>query len=364
MSGKFAIRVIVICSLYAVLYFAYHHFSLGGSFSLSGINWPALVYIICISNLAGFAGSWLLRGLKQTLNVRVNRAFHFIIIAAASTGWIIGMTAMGGGGYKTLFMQGLNLFEIRETYPGIMAQGLVIGIFTAIVFVVFDHSLGTYKRLKTSQLAARQILTEQLNLRFETLRNQISPHFLFNSLNTISSLIYRDTKGAEKFIRSLAGVYRSVMENYEHPVIPLARELDLVERYSYLMQVRFENAFSLEIQSPENPDKYCLPPLSIQMLVENAIKHNRLSQETPLQVRVYTDGDTLVVKNNYIGNPGHVKIGKDLYQKPDKGTPQGVGLQNIRRRYALLSLEPVTIERDRDFTVTLPLIPSDEGSPV
>jgi LytS/YehU family sensor histidine kinase len=208
------------------------------------------------------------------------------------------------------------------------------------------------------------MITQQLNLRFETLRNQISPHFLFNSLNTISSLIYRDINGAEKFIRNLAGVYHSVMENYEHPLIPLDRELDLVERYCYLMQVRFENAFSLEITYPDNPETYCLPPLSIQMLVENAIKHNRLSQENPLRVRVFTDGNALVVKNNYIGNPGHVRIGNDLYQKPDKGRPQGVGLQNIQRRYALFCPEPVTITRDQDFTVTLPLIPTDAGSHV
>ena len=169
---------------------------------------------------------------------------------------------------------------------------------------------------------------------------------------------------AEKFIRNLAGVYHSVLENYEHPVIPLSREFDLVERYSYLMQVRFEHAFSLEIQSPDNPEKYCLPPLSLQMLVENAIKHNRLSQETPLRVRVYAEGNTLVVKNNYIGNPGHVRIGKDLYQKPDKGRPQALGLENIQRRYALLSPEPVSVTRDQDFTVTLPLIPADEESPI
>ena len=362
MNGKFAIRVIILSSLYAILYFAYHHYSHGGAFSIPGINWLALGYIFCFTNLAGLAGSRILLGLKKGLDNRVNPGFHFLTIAAASMGWIILMTVLGGLAYKTIFLQGISLGELRETFPGLVAQLLVIGIFTAILFTVFDHSLGSYYRLQKSQLAARKMMTQQLNLRFETLRNQISPHFLFNSLNTISSLIYRDVALAEKFIRNLAGVYHSVLENYELPVIPLQRELDLVERYSYLMQVRFEYAFSLEIRTPDNPERYCLPPLSIQMLVENAIKHNRLSQETPLRVQVFADGNSLVVKNNYIGNPGHVVIGKDLYQKPDRGTPQGVGLQNIQRRYELLSPQPVTITKDQDFTVKLPLIPANEGN--
>jgi LytS/YehU family sensor histidine kinase len=241
---------------------------------------------------------------------------------------------------------------------------MVIGILTAIVFAVLDHSLGSYRQLQKRQLAMKQMMTQQLNLRFETLRNQISPHFLFNSLNTISSLVYRDVNLAEKFIRNLGGVYFSVMENYEHPVISLDRELALVEHYSYLMQVRFENAFHLDIQSPDNPENYYVPPLSIQMLVENAIKHNRLSQENPLRVRVSVEGDSLVVRNNYIGNPVHIRIGKDLYQKPDKGMPNGVGLENIQNRYKLLVDKPITITKNEEFAVTLPLIPKDEAEAV
>jgi sensor histidine kinase YesM len=361
MSGRFAIRVIIICSLYAILYFAYNYFSLTGSINLQEIGWLAVIYIICYINLAGLSGGWLLSGLKSTLDTRAKAAYRFMIIGSAGVSWIILMSALCGWIYKILFLQNISLNEIREIYPETIAQGLVIGIFTAIVFAVLDHSLDSYNRLQKSQLAARQLMTQQLNLRFETLRNQISPHFLFNSLNTISSLVYRDIDLAEKFIRNLAGVYHSVLKNYEHSVISLDMELALVEHYSYLMQVRFENAFYLDIQSPDDPEKYCVPPLSIQMLVENAIKHNQLSQETPLRVRVYADGDTLVVKNNYIGNPGHVKIGEDLYQKPDKGRPQGVGLQNIQNRYKLLMDRPITITRDTDFIVTLPLIPTDEA---
>jgi len=362
MTGRFAIRVIIISSLYASLYFAYNQFSLTGSFSLREIDGLAVIFLLGYINFAGLAGAWFLSGLKSTLDINIKTPYHFMIIGSAGVSWIILMSALCGWIYKVLFLENMSLNEIRENYPGFITQGLVIGILTAIVFAVLDHSLGSYKRFQKSQLAAKQMMTQQLNLRFETLRNQISPHFLFNSLNTISSLIYRDINLAEKFIRNLASVYHSVLKNYEQPVISLDRELAMVEHYSYLMQVRFENAFYLDILSPDNPEKYFVPPLSIQMLVENAIKHNRLSQETPLKVRVFTEGDTLVVTNNYIGNPGHVRIGKDLYQKPDNGRPQGVGLQNIQNRYKLLMDKPITITKDEDFTVNMPLITADEAT--
>lgn len=321
-------------------------------------------YMICFINFAGLSGSWLLSRLKSTLNINKKLPYHFMIIGSAGVSWIILMSVLCGYLYKYQFLQNISLNEIRETYPGFIAQGLVIGILTAIIFAVLDFSLGSYNRLQNSQLATKQMMTQQLNLRFETLRNQISPHFLFNSLNTISSLVYRDTNMAEKFIRNLANVYHSVMKNYEQPLISLDMELAMVEHYSYLMQVRFENAFYLEILSPDNPEMYYVPPLSIQMLVENAIKHNRLSQETPLFVRVFTEGDCLVVKNNFIGNSAHVKIGMDLYQKPDRGKTQGVGLQNIQNRYRLLIDTPITITKDEDFTVCLPLITADEATVV
>lgn len=361
MSGRFAIRVIIICSLYAILYYAYNHFSLAGSFSFLEIDWVVFTYLICFINFAGITGSWLLFRFRSGTDSHKRTPNHFMIIGAVSVSWIILMSALCGWLFKYQFLQNITVNEIRETYPGFIAQGLVIGILSAIVFAVVDHSLGSYNRLRNSQLEVQQMKTQQLNLRFETLRNQISPHFLFNSLNTISSLIYRDTCLAEKFIRNLASVYHSVLENYEHPVISLERELALVEHYSYLMQVRFEDAFSLDILSPDNPEKYCVPPLSLQMLVENAIKHNQLSQETPLRVRVFAEGDTLVVTNNFIGNPVHVRIGKDLYQKPDKGRPQGVGLRNIQNRYRLIKDTPITITKDEDFTVRLPLITMDEA---
>jgi len=210
MTRRFAIRVFIICSLYAILYFAYNHFSLTASLSFLEIDWVTFSYLFCFINFAGLSGSWLLSRLKSTLSITIKVSYHFMIIGSAGVIWIILMSVLCGCMYKYLFLQNISLNEIRQTYPGFIAQGLVIGVLTAIVFAVLDHSLGSYNRLQNSQLVVKQMITQQLNLRFETLRNQISSHFLFNSLNTISSLIYRDTKLADKFIRNLAGVYQSL----------------------------------------------------------------------------------------------------------------------------------------------------------
>jgi LytS/YehU family sensor histidine kinase len=180
-------------------------------------------------------------------------------------------------------------------------------------------------------------------------------------LNTISSLIYRDLQKAERFIRDLAAVYRKVLDSYEYQLVSLEEELKLVEHYSSLMQVRFEDAFYFNIELPEETNLSCVPPLSVQMLVENAIKHNHMSQENPLKVNITSSHDGyLVVSNNFIGDPGHVKIGNDLYRKPGPSRSTGIGLQNIKNRYRMISNKPVLITKDDSFTVSLPLIPAHE----
>ncbi len=142
--------------------------------------------------------------------------------------------------------------------------------------------------------------------------------------------------------------------------MPIAEELELVGHYSYLMKVRFEDAFTLDIDLSEGAEKSVVPPLSIQMLVENAIKHNRMSRERPLEISLCSADDYLIVRNNYLGEQGHIKIGNDLYRKPGNGKATGIGLQNIRNRYRMLSRKPVLISKDEYFTVSLPLIPADE----
>ncbi len=360
MKGRAAIRIIIISTLYAVLYFAYTLFSLQGTLKGISTQWPSFLFVSGICILGGFVLHLALARIREILRERSGRSIQFVLSGSLTVMAIILLTLAGGFLYKYLFLGDLMAGELNEIYPGIILQVLIISLFTGIVYAVTDHNLDSFSHLQDMRLSTRKLQTQQVNLRFESLKSQISPHFLFNSLNTISSLIYRDIQMAEKFIRNLASVYQNVLKNYEYPLISLADELKLVENYSYLMQVRFEEAFHLEIDLPGGTDSFRVPPLSIQMLMENAIKHNHMSQENPLRIRISARDDYLVVRNNFIGDTGHIKIGKDLYRKPGSSGAPGIGLQNIKNRYRMVCNKPVRITKDENFTVSIPLIPGNE----
>lgn len=358
MKGRIAIRVLIIASLYAILYYIYTFFSLTGA--LKGIiaGWPYLICLLLLSNAAGFSLHFIMRSIRKPLRSGGRRT-PFFLTGFVTVSFILIFTLSFGTLFRHLFFPGFSMGELNEVYPGFSLQVAVLATFTGIILAVTDHNLDSFKHLQDIRLETKRLQTQQVNLRLDSLRSQISPHFLFNSLNTISSLIYRDVPTAEKFVRHLAAVYMSVLDNYERALIPLSTELELVEHYSYLMQVRFEDAFRVEVTPPAGADFLSVPPLSVQMLMENAVKHNRMSAENPLRVSIEARQDYLVVSNNFIGDPGHVKIGDDLYRKPSG--PGGIGLENIKSRYRLLSTEPVLVNKDDYFTVSIPLIRDHEA---
>lgn len=360
MKGRAAIRIVIIASLYAVLHYTYNLFSLKGTLKEILTYWTSFLFMLILVNLAGFIIYTLLFHVRRSAGEFSTRSVSFPVTGSLVILCILVFTILGGGIYKIFYFKDIPLGELNELYPGFLLQAAVISLFTGIVLAVADHSLDSFRHLQAIRLSTRKLQTQQVNLRFESLKTQISPHFLFNSLNTISSLIYRDIHKAERFVRNLAAVYRKVLENYEYPLVSLAEELKLVEHYSYLMQVRFEDAFNFSVELPGEVNICRVPPLSVQMLVENAIKHNHMSQENPLNVNITTRDGYLVVRNNFIGDPGHVKIGNDLYMKPGPSRSTGVGLQNIKNRYRMISNKPVLISKDEYFTVSIPLIPANE----
>ncbi len=360
MMGRGAIRILLIAFLYAVLYMSYTAYSLQGTLAGIADYWDSFLFVLILSGLGGFSLQMLSGSLRKSRDRGAGYSTPFVLSGSVTILGVLLITAFGAGIYKITFLRDVPLGELEEMYPGAVLQATVLALFTGIVYAVVDHNLNSFRSLQELRLSTMKLHTQQVNLRFESLRSQISPHFLFNSLNTISSLIYRDISVAESFIRNLAGVYKNVLKNYEYPLVHLAEELKLVESYSYLMQVRFEDAFHLEIDLPSGTADFFVPPLSVQMLIENAIKHNRMSQDDPLRIGITARDGYLVVRNNFIGEPAHVKIGRDLYKKPDTPGTAGIGLQNIRERYRMLSSKPVLVSKDDSFTVSLPLITSGE----
>lgn len=180
--------------------------------------------------------------------------------------------------------------------------------------------------------------------RYETLKNQVNPHFLFNSLNTLSNLIHEDRTLAEDFLTKLTRVYRYVLELKDEITVPLDRELSFVKHYIFLQQIRFDNALQVYWEVPEEKRMLHLPPMTLQLLVENAVKHNVVSKSHPLKVELLVEENHFVVKNNY--QPRNEQI-----------TSTKVGLANLISRYELLGSEPPEFFREGDnFLARVPLI--------
>jgi len=216
-------------------------------------------------------------------------------------------------------------------------------VMTLIISLVF-HALFFYKALNENKVKEQQIVAKTETAKYESLKSQIDPHFLFNSLNVLTSLISENPKQAERFTTKLSKVYRYVLEQKSKDLIELDEELQFAKTYMELLKMRFENAVSFEIPEKASSLELKIIPLSLQLLLENSIKHNVVSEENPLKVIITEENGYLKITNNY--NPKTVL---------EKGTK--VGLNNIVERYHLLTLKKVLVENDTvNFTVKLPLL--------
>jgi sensor histidine kinase YesM len=202
-----------------------------------------------------------------------------------------------------------------------------------------------YRRLEDVQLRAERLEKENVQAQFAALKSQVNPHFLFNSLSILSSLVHADAELSEKFIDQLSRAYRYILEQKDNERVLLKTELEFIQAYRFLLNIRFENKFDVVVNVPEaDQNRYSIAPLTLQLLVENAVKHNRMSVKEPLRVNISIDNNTLQVSNN-----------RQL--RPQSEASTGVGLQNIINRYALLTERPVWIgENEGNFVVKIPLL--------
>lgn len=190
---------------------------------------------------------------------------------------------------------------------------------------------------------------ENLQSQFEVLKQQVNPHFLFNSLNVLTSLIKADPDLAEAFTEKLSKVYRYVLENKEKDLVSLSTEMDFLNAYLFLINIRFSGKIIVDIDIDNQYTEYRVLPIAVQMLIENAIKHNTYSKAQPLLINIYTDEDgSLIVSNN-------LKVRETIMAST------GVGLENITRRYALITDHtPVFTKTEEHFIAKLPLLKADK----
>ena len=203
-------------------------------------------------------------------------------------------------------------------------ENYTFGIWITATMVITFHFIYFYTAYQKKKVKESQIVAKTESAKFESLKNQLDPHFLFNSLNVLTSLIDENPKQAEKFTTKLSKVYRYVLEHKDKDLIPLEDELRFAKSYMELLKMRFEDGVSFAIPETVSNPELKIVPLSLQLLLENSVKHNVITSANPLEIKIYESDGFLVVENN-------INIKKSI----EKSTK--VGLKNINQRYSLIT---------------------------
>lgn len=244
----------------------------------------------------------------------------------------------------------VSFLPFRYIFPNVEIPGdrirfnnVVMAIIT-LFFYYFVERERSKKQLQKEMLRAARLQKENFQAQLQSLKSQVSPHFLFNSLNVLRSLIPQDPEKASDFTERLSDLYRAFLENSDQQLIPLKKELEVVNSYIFLLETRFGSAVKFELDIPEEVEQLQLPPGALQMLIENAIKHNGSTRKKPLRIEITVEEDYLCVQNN-------------LQPRLDEVSSTNTGLENIRRRYDYFSDKEVKIENSKEkFIVKLPLL--------
>lgn len=241
----------------------------------------------------------------------------------------------------SVFYQGHSFMTYLENER---FENFYFGIWASLTVVITVHVIYFYNKYQKTKVKESQIVAKTESAKFESLKNQLDPHFLFNSLNVLTSLIGENPRQAEKFTTKLSKVYRYVLEQKDKDLISLEEELKFAKSYMQLLQMRFEEAIEFSIPEKVSDEELKIVPLSLQLLLENAVKHNVIKSGEPLRIKIYEADGYLCVENTV--NP------KASLEKSTK-----VGLKNITQRYELVSSNKVVIENDNKiFKVKLPLL--------
>ena len=231
-----------------------------------------------------------------------------------------------------------------EDFNGVLITNALIFPVVNILMTVILEGWLFYSDGKRAQQMAKSLQEELSQIKFEVLKSQINPHFMFNSLNVLSGLIEKDTMKAQQFIDEFSHIYRYVLETIEQPVASLEKELDFMRSYLFLQQIRHGSDLTYTVAIPSALLKKGLPPLSLQIVLENAIKHNVINESKPLRIDVYSNEDFLMVRNS-------------IQPKITLGTSTGLGLKNLTKRYALIcNQRPDFSVINNDYIARLPLI--------
>jgi sensor histidine kinase YesM len=296
------------------------------------------LYTIGISFVVWHGNRFLLFTLRSYFDWFNKPVRKIVALILAISFYTIPISILMLVGWYHLFAHGVVNWNV------VSLNALIIMI--AVLFIVHVYeTVFLVKEAETEKVQRAQTEKAKAEAELEALKNQIDPHFIFNSLNTLSHLIEEKPAKAKLFNDNLADVYRYILQNKARDLVLLREEMDFLQSYFSLLKIRFGNAVHIKTGVPfEALDLYLIPPISLQILAENAIKHNEFSEATPLVLEIELKDEELVVHN--------LVIRKTLRKASSR-----IGLQNLRERYKLTTNREIVIqEEEKNFTVNLPVL--------
>ncbi|MDH6307647.1 two-component system LytT family sensor kinase [Dysgonomonas sp. PFB1-18] len=289
------------------------------------INLPASIFIGAIDFL-------IINTVYKRLRLKDN-AIRVLTDLVITSLFVIAFAIIGN-----YILSPLNIFDYITRLALSLIVWNTIMVLLIEIFFYNQRQADTEKRLAIAE-------KEKIQYQYETLKAQVNPHFLFNSLNVLSSLAYESPDKTNLFAKKMSGVYRYLLLTNDKPIVTLKEELSFLESYIFLEQVRFEDALHIEIIKDDNSslNKYIIP-VSLQLIAENAIKHNITTKDSPLTIRFHITSENIIISNNL-----------QLRSSVDKG---GVGLSNLQKQYSLHNKIIDITQSDTEFIVKIPFISS------
>jgi hypothetical protein len=313
------------------------------------LNTPAnqlLVHFI-IALCAGYIGWELTRLATLYIQQRIPGLQH---LRKRLVYLFLAMLILANVGYIIRFVTHNIVYHKPWKWPSALdytgATGAVL-FYTVITICIYEGAY-LWQQGKQTMAEKEQLIRYEWEAKYDLLKAQINPHFLFNSMNSLSSLIYENPSQAELFIDELCRIYRYLLRNNDQELVTLDTELQFIRSYCHLLTTRYGSGFQLQMKVDTGYDHYLIPPLTLQLLVENAVKHNMMLKDQPVIITIsVNEQEKLVVANN-------------IQKKTIKVPSHGVGLANINAKFTMLNQQPMLVEKkDGRFIVSIPLIKND-----
>jgi hypothetical protein len=330
------VRTLLFSAVYALLF---KWWQTGDPFRASTLRFGVVTFFMVLTALIVwqvFFRKQMDRPVRQLKRIIVPLFAVYLAVVLVTSFCIVALEAFLRRPVTGLDVSGVRDLLIDVEFPG------MVKVYPVVIFIAF--AMFFYANWRDATGREQQLREENLKHKYKSLKAQVNPHFLFNSLNTLSEIVYTDAGKADRYIQKLAGIYRYILENEDTDLISLEEELRFTGRYFELQQERDGGRIRLTVDFP-HAGRFRIIPVSLQLLVENALKHNSASEEDPLEISVCNRNDTdLVVANR-------------LRKRSTLSGLNGTGLANLKERVRLITGREMVVKTENDrFTVALPVI--------